>query len=81
MTTAEQSNAIAVPSDAVRTDADGTFVLVLRDGTLVRVPVSAVRAWNGGRSTEVSGLATGETVVSASLPELQAGAEAAVAAE
>lgn len=73
ITVAEQTDAIAVPVDAIREDAEGKFVLKLSDGTLTRQGVEAGTAWNRGRMVEVTGLNVGDTVVTAPLTELSSG--------
>jgi RND family efflux transporter MFP subunit len=69
----EKPDAIAVPAGALRKDGTGDFVLAVEDGRLVRKAVVPGKAWNNGRLVEVTGLAGDETIVSAPLPELQAG--------
>lgn len=69
----EKSHALAVPVSAVRKDAEGEFVLVLENGTLVRKPIGIVRTWSRGELAEVKGLDAGMVVVSAPLPGLTAG--------
>lgn len=75
-----REDAIAVPSTAIRRDAEGPHVLVIADGRLERRAVEVVETWNGGRITELgSGLAEGELFVSARLEELQPGMAVSVA--
>lgn len=69
----EATDRLAVPAAALREDAEGQFVLTLDDGTLSRRPVEPVAEWNRGRMVEVEGLAAGDVVVSAPLPDLAAG--------
>lgn len=73
ITVAEQANAIAVPIDAIREDAEGKYVLKLSDGTLTRQGVEVGTAWDRGRMVEVTGLTVGDNVVTAPLTELSAG--------
>lgn len=73
ITVAEKRDAIALPATALREDAEGSFVLVLDNGTLVRKPVTPGAEWDRGRVREVEGLATGEVVVAAALTTLGAG--------
>src|SRR5690606_29921075 len=81
VTVAEAENAVAVPTPAIRTDDEGTFVLTLKDGKLERTPVEVKRTWNGDRLTEVSGLSTGDVAVSAALPDLRPGVSAVLTGE
>jgi len=69
----EQNDALAVPAPALREDAEGRFVLKLVDDTLVRQAVEPAREWNRGRMVEVTGIANGDVIVSAPLPDLDAG--------
>jgi RND family efflux transporter, MFP subunit len=69
----EQNDALAVPASALREDAEGRFVLKLVDDTLVRQAVEPAREWNRGRMVEVTGIANGDVIVSAPLPDLDAG--------
>ncbi|PXA97844.1 efflux RND transporter periplasmic adaptor subunit [Nostoc sp. 3335mG] len=73
ITVAEKVDAIAIRATALREDAEGTFVLKLDNGTLVRQPVEPGTTWDRGAVVEVSGLAEGDTVVTAPLSELSAG--------
>ncbi|QQR39724.1 efflux RND transporter periplasmic adaptor subunit [Devosia rhizoryzae] len=73
ITVMEQADAMAIPSSALREDAEGQFVLMLEGETLARKPVETVREWNRGSLVEVTGLAAGDVVVSAALTELQPG--------
>lgn len=71
---AEQADALAVPASAIREDATGEYVLKLEDGVLVRQAIERGTSWSRGRTIEiVDGLAAGDTVISASLPELDPG--------
>src|SRR5690606_36875178 len=69
----EQNDALAVRASALREDAEGRFVLKLVDDTLVRQAVEPAREWNRGRMVEVTGIANGDVIVSAPLPDLDAG--------
>lgn len=73
ITVMEQADAMAIPSSALREDAEGQFVLVLEGETLARKPVETMRDWNRGSVVEVSGLAVDDVVVSAALSELKPG--------
>ncbi|MBX3531327.1 MAG: efflux RND transporter periplasmic adaptor subunit [Rhizobiaceae bacterium] len=74
----QKEGAIAVPAGALRKDGDGDYVLAVRDNRLARLPVTPGKTWNNGRLIEVTGLAGGETIVAAPLPELAAGMAVAV---
>jgi membrane fusion protein (multidrug efflux system) len=66
--------AIAVPATAIREDAEGTHVLKLEGETVVRQPVELGEVWSTNRLTEIrSGLAAGDVIVSALLPQLVPG--------
>lgn len=70
---AESADTMAVPVTALREDAEGDFVLKLDGGTLVRQPVERGQTWNRGSTVEVEGLAAGDMIITAPLPELSAG--------
>ncbi|WP_127557057.1 efflux RND transporter periplasmic adaptor subunit [Saccharospirillum alexandrii] len=75
-----RDNALSVPSESVRSDAEGDFVLLLEDDHLVRQPVTVAGEWESGTRLEIAeGLAIGDTLVSAPLPELRAGDRIAIA--
>lgn len=67
----EARDALAVPRAALREEG-GDHVLVLEDGTLARRDVEAGAEWPGGL-VQVEGLEPGAQVVTADLPDLQAG--------
>lgn len=70
---ARQEDAIAIPSDAIREDGDGKYVLAIVNGTLIRQSVAPAELWEG-RMTRISeGLKPGDVVVAAALPELSVG--------
>ena len=69
----EATDAIAVPSAALREDAAGAYVLRIADGMLQRAGVDLGGTWSGGLTRISNGLAVGDTVVVAPLPSLQAG--------
>lgn len=73
ITVEQAEEAIAVPAAALREDAEGPFVLKLVDGTLERQEIEVVREWERGRLIEVTGINTGDVIVSAPLSELEAG--------
>lgn len=73
ITVEQAEEAIAVSAAALREDAEGPFVLKLVDGTLERQEIEVVREWERGRLVEVTGLNTGDVIVSAPLSELEAG--------
>jgi membrane fusion protein (multidrug efflux system) len=70
----QRDNALSVPVDALREDAEGEFVLTLNNDELQRTAVETGDTWNGGERIEIiSGLAAGTQYVAAALPELKAG--------
>lgn len=71
---AERDQALAVPVDAVREDAQGQYLLTLNEGELVRTAVETGDNWNGGELVAITaGLTAGVDYISAPLPELKAG--------
>jgi RND family efflux transporter MFP subunit len=70
---ASAPGALAVPSEAIRTDAGGAYVLTIVDDTLVRTPVTIADTWAGGLTRVTDGLSPGDEVVMAALPELDPG--------
>jgi len=77
---AEKAGAFALPPSALRKDAEGDFVLVLREDLLHRRPVRVIQAWARGDLIEVEGVTAGERVVVAPLPGLRPGLAARAAA-
>lgn len=73
ITVASMDDAIAIAMTAIREDAEGQFVLKLVDGSVQRQAVEVGNAWDRGRIVEVTGLAAGDTVVTAPLAELADG--------
>lgn len=71
--TNEAADAIALPPDALREDRDGTYVLVVTDGRAERRAVTSGDTWRGNLVQIIDGLAPGETVITASLPQITAG--------
>ncbi len=69
----EKRAAIAVPHNALQRDDESDYVLALAGGTVVRHPVGLGERWSGGQSVEVSGLSTGDVVLSVPLTRLEAG--------
>ena len=70
----EVTDAIGVPTDALREDGDGAYVLKRDGDRVVRQDVELGPTWNRGRATQVTqGLSDGDVIVSAPLPRLQAG--------
>lgn len=67
----EAEGALAVPQAAIRSEG-GDHVLVIEDGVLARRDVTVGAEWPGG-VVQVEGLAAGERVVIAALPDLEAG--------
>jgi RND family efflux transporter MFP subunit len=70
---AEAPDAIAVPAEAIREDRDGAHVLTIADGILERRSVTPGESWRGNLVQVTEGLATGDTVIAAALPELSPG--------
>ncbi|MEP4547700.1 MAG: efflux RND transporter periplasmic adaptor subunit [Saccharospirillum sp.] len=69
-----RDNALSVPAESVRSDAEGDFVLRLEADHLVRQPVTVAGKWDSGTRLEIaSGLSVGDTLISAPLPGLKAG--------
>jgi len=73
ITVAQAEDALAAPATALREDAEGTFVLKLDNGTLVRQAVEPGAAWDRGRIIEIDGLQSGDVIVTAPLSELADG--------
>jgi RND family efflux transporter MFP subunit len=69
--TAEAQDSLALPRAAIRTEG-GDHVLVIEDGILARKDLTVGEEWQGGL-VQVEGLAVGERVVTAALPELEPG--------
>jgi len=79
ITIEQVADVLAVPEAAVRQDAEGTYVLKIVDGALVRQPIAVARNWSSSRQAQLaSGLAAGETYVSGKLDDLSAGMRVAV---
>ena len=69
-----REDALAMPVEAIREDAEGDYVLRIKDGRLERAGIERGKTWNAGRMVDiVSGLQPGDTVVTALLPELKPG--------
>lgn len=69
-----REDALAVPVEAVREDAEGPYLLKIVDDRLVRADVELGETWDSGRLVHVaSGLSSGDAVVTAPLAELKAG--------
>jgi len=70
----EAKDALAVPAFAIREDKEGPYVLKVEGDKLVRQGVEKGRQWSTGNLVQItSGLAAGDTVVTARLPELEPG--------
>ena len=70
----EAQDALAVPTGAVREDAEGFFLLKVEGDHVVRQAIEKGPTWNGGRLVQITaGLAPGDTVVIAPLTQLQPG--------
>ena len=70
---ASASDALAVPGEAIRSDAGGSYVLRIEDDVLVRAPVTIAETWAGRLTRVTAGLAAGDEVILAALPELDPG--------
>ncbi|MBX3501310.1 MAG: efflux RND transporter periplasmic adaptor subunit [Alphaproteobacteria bacterium] len=70
---AESAQALAVPPSALRKDEAGDFVLLVRDGVLVRQAVTPGRAWPKADLVEIGGVGAGMQLVVAPLPGLKPG--------
>lgn len=66
-------DAIGVPTEAVREDDAGSYVLRVEGGALVRVPVETTGTWSGSRVRIVAGLEPGDLILTAPLAGLDAG--------
>ena len=76
--TANVQNALLVPNDAIVSDKGKSYVYVVRKGTVHKTAIVTGRA-NDTRTVVKSGLAPGETVVSAKVPGLQDGQKVTIA--
>ena len=68
----EQTAAVYVSEDAVRTDSEGNFVWIVRDGEVQRRKVSVGQASRSGVQI-MSGLGAGDRIVVAEEDDLIAG--------
>jgi RND family efflux transporter MFP subunit len=66
-------DAIAVPTSALREDAEGAHVLRIEGDRLVRQPVETGDTWAGRLTRITAGLEAGQRVVTAPLPMLHPG--------
>lgn len=74
----DQKSVIALPVASIRHDAEGAFVLKVVNGTLQRQPVGLGMSWADRNLVQVSGVAEGDVIVTAPLPDLVAGASVTV---
>jgi len=65
--------AIAVPTDSIRRDQQGAYVLRIENGKLLRQPIEIGSLWAEDMTRILSGLDVGQKVVTAPLPALHAG--------
>ncbi len=72
---AEAVDAIAVPAEALREDREGAYVVTIRDGAAQRAAVETGDTWAGDLVQITAGLAAGDVVITAALPELAPGDE------
>lgn len=69
----QAEGAIGIPVEALREDDAGAYVLKREGDRVVRQPVTTGPLWDRGRTVQITdGLATGDVIVSADLPRLQA---------
>ncbi|WP_323034475.1 efflux RND transporter periplasmic adaptor subunit [Pararhodobacter sp.] len=66
-------DALALPTIALREDAEGPFVLRVVDDRLERAGVETGGTWTGGLTRITQGLAAGDRVITAPLSSLQPG--------
>lgn len=65
---------LTVPTRAVLTDEDGSYVLAIEDDRLVRRAVETGRTWPSSRTVEIlEGVSVGDTIVAQELSGLAAG--------
>lgn len=74
----EAEDALAVPTSALREDAEGYHLLQIADGRLVRRPVETDGDWAGGLTRITAGVEPGQTVITAPLPSLSDGDAVAI---
>ncbi|UXN73985.1 hypothetical protein N8D56_01080 [Devosia sp. A8/3-2] len=74
ITVAEQADALALPSGAVREDAEGFYVLKVEGDSVVRRGIEKGSEWSAGRLIEIaSGISAGDIIVTAVLTQLEPG--------
>lgn len=71
--TIDHQEGTLVPEEAVRTDAQEPYVLVVRNQILERQTVATTLDWSERSTLIHSGLETGDVILTAALPELVAG--------
>lgn len=70
----EKADALSIPIEALREDAEGPYVLSVEGDTLARTPIEIAREWENGARVEIaSGLTEGEMILAAAMPEVRAG--------
>ncbi|GLQ11437.1 RND transporter [Devosia yakushimensis] len=72
VTVSEKHDVIALPSQVLREDSEGSYVLVLEGQFLQRRAVEPGMKWDRGRMIELSGVNAGDVIVSAALAQLSA---------
>lgn len=75
----ERKDILVLPATSLREDEKGEFVLKLEGGKLVRQSVAVRSRWNGGSDLELSGIRSGDVVVTSPLREFRPGVAAVVA--
>ncbi|WDR05520.1 efflux RND transporter periplasmic adaptor subunit [Devosia rhodophyticola] len=75
----QKQDSLAVPVAAVREDINGSYILKLENGVVVRQTVETGGQWNDGRLVEiVTGIVAGDTIVTAPLTQLNPGDQYAI---
>lgn len=69
----DQKDIVALPGASIRHDEDGSFVLMVADGSLRRQPVKLGMTWTDRDLVQVDGVTEGDVVVTAPIPDLVAG--------
>jgi len=78
----QKPDSIGVPAAAIRTDAEGAYVLTIENSLATRRAVTTGRNWDGGAVVEIdAGLAAGDLVVTEALPELKPGMQVEILAK
>jgi RND family efflux transporter MFP subunit len=74
ITVTQQADALALPSGAIREDAEGFYVLKVDGDAVTRQAIEKGGEWSAGRLIEItSGISAGDVIVTAVLTQLQPG--------